>query len=367
MSPGFPGPHDPASSGPEEPGNLRPVTRKSSRARRIVLVCACVLATMACGAAVFAYIVVSQLGANPHRIPDVFRGLNPATRPIMPAATRNSITILLAGSDIRSATPTTGSRATRLPFEPGAQRSDLLMLLHIDADRRHISLVSIPRDSWVPVPGHGMMKINAGLSLGGPPLMIATVEHLTNVRINHYALIDFDGFQAMVQALSDVDVEVAQQTSSGGFTFHRGLNQLSPAAALVYVRQRDGLPGGDLSRIQRQQNLMRAVLAKTATEHVLTDPVALYRLLSALTRALSVDSTFTNAQLDTLAFQLRGLRARDVTYVTAPVLGFGWRDLQSVVFLDRAKCAQLWPAIRNDSVAAFAARYPDTVTPLAPS
>lgn len=365
MIPGFPGPHDPASSGPEEPGNLRPVTRKFSRAKRILLVGAGALATMACGAALLAYIAVSQLGANPHRIPDVFRGLDPATRPVTPASTRNSITILLAGSDIRSATPTTGSHATAPPFEPGMQRSDLLMLVHIDADWRHIPLVSIPRDSWVPVPGHGMMKINAGLSLGGPPLMIATVEHLTNVRINHYAVIEFTSFQAMVQALGDVDV--AQQTSSGNFTFHRGLNHLSPAAALAYVRQRDGLPGGDLSRIQRQQNLMRAVFAKTATEHVLTDPVTLYRLLRALTRTLSVDSTFTNAQIDTLAFQLRGLRTRDVTYVTAPVSGFGWRDLQSVVLLDNAKCAQLWSAIRNDSVAAFAARYPAAVTPLAPS
>ena len=340
--------------------------RKRHGGRVAVGVVACVLALL-CVAAVGGYTIINRLTNSVRTIPHAFRGLNDSARPATPAGARQAMTILLAGSDIRSAAPTTGVGAVSRPFQPGEQRSDLVMLVHIDADRRAASLISIPRDSWVRVPGHGMMKVNAALSVGGPALMIATVEHLTHVRINHYAVIDFQGFRAMVQALDGVDVEVAEQTASGGVIFHRGLNKLTPAQALAYVRQRDGLPGGDLSRIQRQQNLIRAIFAKTAGQHVLTDPLTLYRLLNALTHALSVDATFTPAKLRSLALQLHGLRGRNVTFVTAPVRGLGWEDGQSVVYLNASRCAALWSAIRHNSVAAFAKKFPATLTPAAPT
>lgn len=275
------------------------------------------------------------------------------------------MTILLAGSDIRSATQTTG--AGRTPsFQPGEQRSDVLMLAHITADRKQASFISIPRDSWVNVPGHGMMKINAALSLGGPSLMIETVEHLTHVLINHYAVIDFTAFENLVQALGGVDVQVAQPTSSAGVNFRQGLNDLSPASALAYVRQRDGLPLGDLSRIQRQQNLIRAIFTRAASVGLLSNPIEMYRLVDTFTQALSVDSTLSNAAMRTLAFQLSRLHGSDVAFLTAPWSGFGWRDQQSVVFLNSGECATLWQAIRNDAVTAWAERHPGSVTPSVP-
>ncbi len=351
---------------PEGSETERRGRRRRHGIRVAIGVAACVLALL-CIAIVGGYTIINRLTSSVRTIPHVFRGLTDSARPVMPAASRHAMTILLAGSDIRSATPTTGVGAVSRPFQPGEQRSDLLMLVHIDADRRTASLISIPRDSWVRVPGHGMMKVNAALSLGGPPLMIATVEHMTHVRINHYAVIDFQGFRAMVQALGGVDVEIARQTASGNVTFHQGLNRLTPAQALAYVRQRDGLPQGDLSRAQRQQNLIRAIFAKTAAEHVLTDPLALYRLLDALTHALSVDATFTRAKMRSLALQLHNIRGRDVTFLTAPVRGLGWEDGQSVVYLDATRCAALWSAIRHNSVAAFARKYPAAMTPAAPN
>jgi LCP family protein required for cell wall assembly len=320
---------------------------------------------MLAGSVAGAYLITNQLAGHVGRIPHVFQGLSKDSRPVMPVATRRSMTILVAGSDIRSTTQTTGAgRATS--FQPGEQRSDVLMLVHITADRKQASFISIPRDSWVDVPGHGTMKINAALSLGGPSLMIETVEHLTHVLINHYAVIDFTGFENLVQALGGVDVQVAQPTSSAGVNFRQGLNDLSPASALAYVRQRDGLPLGDLSRIQRQQNLIRAILFRAASAAVLTNPIEMYRLIDTFTQALSVDSTFSNAAMRTLALQLSRLRGSNVAFLTAPWKGLSWRNQQSVVLLNSGECATLWQAIRNDSVAAWAARHPGAVTPSVP-
>src|SRR5260370_18709304 len=101
------------------------------------------------------------------------------------------------------------------------------MVVQLSAGGKRAAFISIPRDSWVDVPGHGMMKINAAFSLGGPSLMIRTVEHLTDVFINHYAVIDFRGFESLVQALGGIDVQVARPTSSGRVNFPRGLHALT--------------------------------------------------------------------------------------------------------------------------------------------
>jgi len=352
---------------PDAPAeSLPPVpNRKRRRLRLLGFIAAAVTVVIVCTLTA-GYLTTRIALGHVQRIPNVFRGLNPASQPVMPAASRNSMTILVAGSDILSTVPTTGEGHHEPLFEPGQQRSDILMLVHINAGGHQASIISIPRDSWVPVPGHGMMKINAAFSLGGPALMIATVEKLTDVRIDHYMVVDFSGFSSMVSALGGVAVDVAQQTTTGAFTFRRGINYLTPAAALVYVRQRDGLPGGDLSRIQRQQNLIRAILLKTATSHVLFDPVTMYRLLHAFTNWVSVDSTFTNSGLLSLLLELRTLRGSNVSWLTAPVSGFGQEDSQDVVFLDHAGCQSLWAAIRNSTVAAWAKAHPLAQTPADP-
>lgn len=345
------------------PGLAASVPACESRPRRRTwLVLSGVAVTLLCAVAVAFFLITSVTG-NIQRIPHVFRGLDQADRPVMPAASRSGMTILVAGSDILSPTPTTGRGHQEPPFEPGEQRSDVLMMVHIGAGGRQASIVSIPRDSWVPVPGHGMMKINAALSLGGPPLMIETVEDLTHVRIDHYMVVDFRGFSAMVGALGGVDVDVAQQTTTGTFTFRQGVNELTPATALVYVRQRDGLPGGDLSRIQRQQNLIRAILLKASSSGTLTDPVATYRLLQAFTSWVSVDSTLSNARLLSLLVEARNLHGNAVSFLTAPVSGFGQESGQDVDFLDKSACTQLWSAIRTNSVGAWAKAHPAAVTP----
>src|SRR5919199_180245 len=120
------------------------------------------------------------------------------------------ITFLLVGSD---------TRADVAPGELPDARSDAIMIARFAGDREHAQVISIPRDSWVDIPGHGMDKINAAYALGGPTLLIQTVEQLTGVRIDHYAAIDFAGLTQVTDDLGGVDVTVPKTTSNGPYTF----------------------------------------------------------------------------------------------------------------------------------------------------
>ena len=124
------------------------------------------------------------------------------------------------------------------------------MIARLNPDRTVAAVASIPRDSWVDIPGHGHDKINAAYSFGGPSLLVATVENLTQIRIDHFAVIDFAGFRSMVDAVGGIDVGIDAPTSSDGVAFHQGVNHLDGRAALAYVRQRYGLIGGDFDRAQ---------------------------------------------------------------------------------------------------------------------
>ena len=161
------------------------------------------------------------------------------------------------------------------------------MLASVAADRTSAAVVSIPRDSWVTIPGHGQNKINAAYAFGGPSLLTQTVEQLTGVRVNHFAIVDFAGFQALVDSVGGIDVQVAQTTSDRGVTFRQGMNHLDGADALVYVRQRHGLPNGDLDRAHREQNALKAWLSKAVASGALSNPIETYRLLDAMKESVS--------------------------------------------------------------------------------
>ncbi len=349
-------PVDSATEWPPVPD--APERRRGRRHRRprtrtpLVLGLALFLVLVAAAGALFA--VSESLGDNVGRIPDPFRALDRATRPAETAA----LTFLIVGTDSRSPDPTTGTDAPAQAFVPGAQRSDVVMLAQISPDRTRAAVVSIPRDSWVTIPGHGPNKINAAYSIGGAPLLVATVERLTGVRVDHFAVIDFAGFRSVVDAIGGVDVGVAAPTSSGGVQFQQGVNHLDGEAALVYVRQRHDLPGGDLAREARQQNVLRAVLDRISTTDMIAHPFELYAFLDAITRSFSLDATLSNAALRSLVVDLRGLRPPGVAFLSTPVLGAGMEGTQSVVLLDGGRDAQLWAALRGGDPADYARRNP---------
>ncbi len=130
--------------------------------------------------------------------------------------------------------------------------------------------------------------------------------------------------------------------------------------------QPTGIEAGEDGRTLRQRSLTRAIVDKIGRQDLLRRPMGFYRILNAFTQALGVDSNFTNAELRTLMPQLRTLTGRNGTFVTAPTRTFTAPGGNHVVILAKPESTQLWSAIRSDSVAAFANKYPGTVTPVAP-
>jgi LCP family protein required for cell wall assembly len=270
---------------------------------------------------------------------------------------------LLVGSDRRADRATTGRDATQPLWRYGAQRADTIMLVHLPANRDRAYLVSFPRDAWVPVQGHGNAKVNAAFSFGGPPLLIATIERLTGVRVDHFAILDFEGFRSMTDALGGVDMQVTRTVWAPAqkVLWPAGTHHLDGARALDFVRQRHNLPGGDLGRIKRQQAFLKALARQVVDGGTLTNPLKLNAFLEAATKSVSADESLTTSTLRSLALQFRSVRPGDLVFLTAPVAGMGSEGRQSVVYLDRAKGQPLYRALREDTVEGYLAEVGDAV------
>lgn len=331
----------------------RRVHKRRHRGRRFALVFFAVLLVVvlvgAGGLYMYSRHIVGQVG----RIPDVF-AIPDTQRPA--GGAKDDLNILLAGSDTRAAGKTTGEDADPSDWAPGAGRSDAIMILHINADKKSAYVVSIPRDSWVTIPGEGKNKINAAFSLGGPSLYVKTIESLTGIRIDHLAMIDFEGFEQLTNALGGVNIDVG---AGGHCTEAVGPQKMNGAEALEYVRQRKCLQGGDFDRVKRQQNFLRQLMGKTLSGGTFKSPGKLNGVLNAVTRNLSVDEEWSTGDMRGLALSLRGLRSSDVKFMTAPLgdPATGREGAASVVYLDKAACDELWRAYRTDDVGTYLATH----------
>lgn len=346
------GPADPlaALTGREEAS--RPGTGASERSatlRALAVAGILLLGLLAAGVGGAVWFT-SRLDANIERLGDPFAALpeRPRTAPREAGVDSPApVNILVLGSDSRI------SAGDPSQWEAGAQRTDAIMLVHLAGDRQSAHVVSVPRDSWVPVPGHGEAKINAAYSFGGPTLLIQTVEDLTGVRIDHFVVADFESFTTMTDALGGVTVHVPPELADEpGGPFPAGDHVMSGAQALEYTRQRYGLPGGDFDRVQRQQTWMRAILRQVGDS--LTDPLGMKGFLEVVTRSVAADDALTTDRMVELLVGARDLRADDVAFLTAPYAGTGTSaDGQSIVLLDRERFDPLLAAIAADDAEAY--------------
>src|SRR3954447_17995522 len=349
---------------PPESGSDQVMPRRHRRRwlRRTIITIGAAGALLGLVAGAGGWYLTSRYTGNIDRVGDVFAGLDQGSRPAAATLTAGSaagdpVTFLLVGSD---------TRAEVAPGEVPDARSDAIMIARLSADRRHAQVVSIPRDSWVDVPGHGMSKVNAAYAYGGPTLLVRTVEQLTGVRIDHFAAIDFDGLIQVTDDLGGVDVTVPETTSWGPYTFTAGVNHLDGDMARWYVGQRYGLPGGDFDRVKRQQNYLRATFTKLFSQDVFTSPGALDATLLALTQAVAVDDGLGSGELLSLAYSMRALRPADVSFFTAPVLGTGQEGAASVVYLDHTAGDRMWGYLQTDSLAQNAAEFSEEALPEVP-
>ncbi len=236
-----------------------------------------------------------------------------------------------------------------------ASRSDVIVLAHVPEDRSTVQLIHFPRDLYVPIPGRRKDKINAAYAHGGAPLLVSTMQNLLGVKIDHVAKTDFEGFRTMTDAVGGVRVYAEEASGEGGSTVREGFNDLNGEQALAFVRERYQLSEGDISRGRRQQAFIKALMLKTISVEVLTNPITLTRFVDAATDNLVVDRDLSVATMRREAFALRGIRSGDVVFITAPFTGFGTApDGGSIEILDEAGIAALGTALRTDEMESYA-------------
>lgn len=234
-------------------------------------------------------------------------------------------------------------------------RSDVIMLMHVPVDKHNITLVHFPRDLYVYIPGRGRNKINAAFAFGGAPLLVQTLQDMLGVKIDHVAMIGFEGFKRMTDAVGGVDVNVEEGGTIDGHVFVEGTMHLDGATALAFVRERKDLSQGDISRGRRQQAFLKALILKSISRETLGNPATLASFVDAATSNVVVDQALDIGQMRSELISMSGLRGGDVRFVTAPFTGFGRSPYgASIVLVDWTKLAELGAAIREDRLDGYA-------------
>jgi LCP family protein required for cell wall assembly len=266
---------------------------------------------------------------------------------------REALNVLVMGSDTRKGKGNHIAGST-----PGL--SDTTILLHLSKDRSRAYGVSIPRDAMVQRPScrrkdgsgtdpGGTTQFNAAYAIGGPACTIKTVEHITGVFIDHFVVIDFNGFKQMVDALGGVQVCVPSEVDDpvGNIHLAAGTYNVTGDQALDYVRVRHGISAnGDIGRMKRQQTFIAAMIKKAVSAGTLTNPVKLVRFLDAATKSLTTDPAFAHLkQLASLGSSLKNIGLDNIQFVTAPFEAYA-PDPNRVQLSSQA--AVLWKQIKND-------------------
>jgi LCP family protein required for cell wall assembly len=320
----------------------RPPRRKRRRAWRIALIAVGSIFGLVIALAVGSYAYVNHVVSSIPRIPVAY--LVPAGAP----GSGPGQTFLVTSSQ-------TNPNGTTIRDQSLGKQANLVMLLHIDADGKHGGAVAIPQDTVVNVPGAGARPLFYALEKGGPSLLVHTVSQVTGVAINHYARIDFSHITSFVNAIGGVDVTIPRATNSFGHTFKAGVNHLTGITAIYYAREPTL---NDQNRALRQANFVRALLTKVASDHLVTNPLTMVRVLNSITKALTVDSNMNNSQVASLARNFGRLGGSAGTFVVTPT-----HTVNGKLVLNEPLAGQLWTAIKHDSIAAFAKQHPATLTP----
>src|ERR1700729_2967453 len=221
---------------------------------------------------------------------------------------------LIAGSDSRQGLTTKQERQYRTGFDIGGQRSDTILVLHIPSGGGKPVLISIPRDSYVKIPGYGYNKINAAYPFGGPKLMAETVQDATGLYINHYMGIGFGGFVNVVNAVGGVRMCLPSglHDVASGVDLHKGCQVLSGGEALAYVRDRHSFASQDLQREQDQRLFLKVLLTKLTSTGVILNP---FKALPAATGTVHTMTVDQGASLWNLYQAAKALRGAETTTV----------------------------------------------------
>jgi LCP family protein required for cell wall assembly len=252
---------------------------------------------------------------------------------------------LITGSDSRAGLSRAEIDALHVGFDEGTLNSDSIMLLHTGSSRP--VLISIPRDSYVEIPGHGWNKINAALAYGGASLLIQTVENATGLQITHYMGIGFGGLVAVVNKIGGVPIclKTAINDSYSGVHLSAGCHNLNGDQALAFVRDRHSFATEDLQRIQDQRAFLSALLHKATSPSVYLNPFTALPFGSTAASSMSVD---TGTSLLDLVHAASALR--DPQTGTVPIANDNYyTSAGDSVLWNKIQATELFKALKTDS------------------
>ncbi|HSN06977.1 MAG TPA: LCP family protein [Candidatus Angelobacter sp.] len=285
----------------------------------------------------------------------------PGLTPFTGSPSSDPMTILLVASDSRAGLTAAQANALHLgTANYGPPRTDTMMLVHIGRDAGTVSVVSLPRDTLATIPAYTdakgvrhpahQAKLNAAYEAGAS-VMVATVEALTGVAINHYVEININGFLRMVDAVDGVEVCLVKplKDAKSGLNLPAGRQTIRGLQALAFVRARYVDPTADIGRMKRQQRFVASIVKKATSAGTLLNPLRLDAFLSAVASSVTTDSGLGRDQLLALADRLKGTNPGNVALTTVPLSGSKKVPVVGdVVVWDTAKAHQLFTEINED-------------------
>jgi len=290
---------------------------------------------------------------------DAFAGLENR-----PKKESSAVNYLIVGSDTREGLSREEIKRLKVGGTDVAagKRSDTMLLIHISKKRDKAAIISIPRDSYALIPEHNnsqgkvipaaYSKINSAYNWGGAPLLIETLESMSDLRIDHYIELNFVGFVRMVDALGGVEICTKKDINDpkSHLTLPAGTHVLDGIDSLKFVRTRvfDGL--GDLGRMKRQQEFAGAMLRKATSAGVLLNPVKMVDFINSALDSVVTDEGLSQGDLLTLGKQLRNLSASNVRTLTIPLKYYNYNQngVSAAVLWDPVLAPELFERIKND-------------------
>lgn len=257
---------------------------------------------------------------------------------------------LLVGSDSRQGLTEAQKKEFGATNSAGA-RTDSIILVHVSDNGNKPLIISLPRDSFVPIPGYRKNKINASYAFGGPKLLVATVEGVTGLKIDGYLEIGFGGFASVVDALGGVDICVPfnMKDPEAGIDLKKGCQTLNGSNALGFVRTRHTDPRGDLGRADRQRQFLAAVMKKAVSPGTVLVPWKYKGFADSMSRGLILGKDTTMGEALAIFQAMRSVSNGDGISATVPIADPNYTTYAgSSVKWDSAKASELFRMIKDD-------------------
>ncbi|TFH57799.1 LytR family transcriptional regulator [Glutamicibacter arilaitensis] len=330
--------------------------RKKKRTQGIVVSVVVVLLVAVLSAGYVLFDLQRQFNTKSNTVALGFSDAEEQARPIKDPEDK-SMNVLLLGVDHAD----DGTADAQALDEAVSQRSDSMMLVHIPEDRSQVYVMSMVRDMYVEIPGHGMNKLNSAISLGGVPLLMQTIEGLFNTKLDHVAMVDFEGFRELSTALGGVTVnnEIPFTANDTDYFYPAGDITLEGDRALRFVRERKSFTNGDYQRVANQRKFIAAAANQVLSSGTLTNPVKLYEIVDKVSPYLTFDDNFDAATLVGLGLQLKNVDTENMEMFTMPTAGTSTSaDGQSIELASELVIAQISEALQGDAMADYLRENP---------